>query len=104
MIRVAVLYPASEGKTFNVDYYKNVHMKLVEQQLGSLGLLGCEVDAGVAGMGDAPAPYAAIGYMFFETRQQFEDAMSQAGAPLFEDVPNYTNITPVLQVSDYEKL
>jgi len=28
MIRVSVLYPASEGKKFDVDYYKNKHMKL----------------------------------------------------------------------------
>ena len=33
MIRVSVLYPNSEGSSFNVEYYKNVHMKLVEERL-----------------------------------------------------------------------
>ena len=47
MIRVAVLYPNSEGSTFDVEYYKQTHMKLVWQKLGHLGLLRCEVDAGV---------------------------------------------------------
>lgn len=29
MIRAAVLYPNSEGSGFNVEYYKQQHMKLV---------------------------------------------------------------------------
>ena len=67
MIRVAVLYPNSSGSSFDVDYYKSKHMKLVRERLDPLGMLGCEVDAGIAGLGGAPPPYAAIGYLFFET-------------------------------------
>ena len=104
MIRVAVLYPNSSGSTFDVDYYKRTHMKLVQQKLGPLGLLGSEVDAGIAGMGDAAPPYAAIGYMFFDTLEAFQAGFDQVGAELVADVPNYTNIEPVIQISEYEKL
>ena len=55
MIRVAVLYPNSEGSTFDVEYYKQTHMQLVWQKLGHLGLLRCEVDAGVES-GDGHRP------------------------------------------------
>lgn len=104
MIRIAVLYPNAEGKTFDVDYYKNTHMKLVQEKLDPLGLVGCEVDAGIAGMGDTPAPYATIGYLFFETLEAFQAGFAKVGAELVADIPNYTNIEPVIQISDYEKL
>ena len=104
MIRIAVLYPNADGKTFDVDYYKNTHMKLVEEKLNPLGLVGCEVDAGIAGLGDAPAPYATIGYMFFETLEAFQAGFAEVGAELVADIPNYTNIEPIIQISDYEKL
>ena len=48
MIRVAVMYPQSEGKSFNLEYYMNKHMKLVKERLGSLGLVGSEVDVGIS--------------------------------------------------------
>jgi uncharacterized protein (TIGR02118 family) len=104
MIRVSVLYPNSEGSSFNVEYYKNVHMKLVEERLRPLGLIGSEVDAGIAGMGDTPPPYAAIGYMFFETLEEFQAGFAKVGDELVADVPNYTNIGPVIQISQYEKM
>jgi len=63
MIRVAVMYPKSEGKSFNLEYYKSKHMKLVKEKLGPLGLINSEVDVGISGMGDSPAPYFAIGYL-----------------------------------------
>src|SRR5262249_11372476 len=49
MIRVSVLYPTSEGKKFDVDYYVNKHMKLVRERLTAFGLVRTEVDKGVAG-------------------------------------------------------
>ena len=104
MIRVAVLYSKSEDSSFDVEYYKKTHMALVKERLDPLGMVGCEVDAGVVGMSDAPPPYAAIGYLFFETVEQFQSAFAAVGAELIADVPNYTNIEPVIQISDYEKM
>ena len=104
MIRVAVLYPNSEGSTFDVEYYKQSHMKLVWQKLGHLGLLRCEVDAGVeSGDGELP-PYAAIGYMYFESLARFESAFAEGGDELIADIPNYTNIEPVLQTSEHVEI
>jgi len=103
MIRAAVLYPNSQGSSFNVEYYKNQHMKLVWEKLGPLGLVGCEVDAGIAGLEGGPPPYAAIGYMIFETLEEFQSAFAKAGDELVADVPNYTDIKPIIQISEYEQ-
>ena len=104
MIRAAVLYPNSEDSSFDVEYYKNRHMELVWEKLSPLGLVGCEVDAGIAGMGGGPPPYAAIGYMIFETLEEFQSAFAKVGEELIADVPNYTNIEPIIQISESEQI
>jgi uncharacterized protein (TIGR02118 family) len=103
MIRVAVLYPNAEGSSFDVDYYINHHMKLVQEKMGPLGLLGWEVDAGIAGMDNSTAPFACIGYISFESVQAFEDAFGKVGEELVADIPNYTNITPTIQIGEHTK-
>ena len=101
MIRVSVMYLAGEGKKFDVDYYVNKHMALVQQRLGGLGLRRWEVDKGVAGGAPgAPAPFACIGHLYFDSLAAFQAAMKPHGKELFADVPNFTNITPQVQISE----
>jgi hypothetical protein len=42
--------------------------------------------------------------MLFETLEAFQAGFAQVGAELVADIPNYTNIEPIIQISDYEKL
>jgi uncharacterized iron-regulated protein len=35
-VKVTVLYPAGEGSTFDMDYYKDTHREVVERCLGPL--------------------------------------------------------------------
>jgi uncharacterized protein (TIGR02118 family) len=104
MIRVAVMYPQSEGKSFNLEYYMNKHMKLVKEKLGSLGLVSSEVDVGISGMGYSPPPYFALGYLIFDTVEKFQAAFDKVGDELLADIPNYTNTEPVVQISDLQRL
>ncbi|OGK97794.1 MAG: ethyl tert-butyl ether degradation protein EthD [Candidatus Rokubacteria bacterium RIFCSPHIGHO2_12_FULL_73_22] len=101
MVRISVMYPSGEGKTFDVDYYAKKHMALVRARLGTLGLLRIEVDRGLAGGAPgAPAPFACIGHIYFNTVEEFQKAMAPHGKELFADVPNFTNITPQVQISE----
>ncbi len=102
MIRVAVIYPSGDDKTFDLDYYLNHHMRMVDELLKPLGMLDSEVDSGVAA-GESPQPYTTIGYLRFNTLEDWERAIESAGEQLYGDVPNYTNITPVLQISEIVK-
>ncbi len=101
MIRVSVLYPGGEGKTFDHGYYVHKHMALVKEWLGSLGLRRLEVDKGVAGGAPgAPAPYTAVGHLYLDSVADFQSAMKPHGKELFADVPNFTNIQPQVQISE----
>jgi uncharacterized protein (TIGR02118 family) len=100
MIKVSVLYPNSEGSRFDLDYYLNTHMPMVQSEVGS-ALKGMGVDAGLAGgTPGVPAPYAAIGHLIFDSLEDFQASFGPKAHTIFADVPNYTDITPVTQISE----
>jgi uncharacterized protein (TIGR02118 family) len=103
MIKVAILYPNGEGKTFDMDYYANKHMPMAADLFGN-SLKAMSIDKGLAGRTpDTPIPFLAIGYFYFETMSSFQDAMKPNSEKLRNDVPNFTNIQPVFQVSEVLK-
>jgi uncharacterized protein (TIGR02118 family) len=101
MVRISVMYPSGEGKAFDHAYYIDTHMALVRERWGGMGLVRTEVDRGVArGAPDAPAPYIAVGHVYFNSLQDFQRASTAHGKELFADVPNCTNIQPQVQISE----
>ncbi len=101
MIRMSVMYPAGPGKKFDYDYYAQKHMGLVRQRWAGMGLAKIEVDRGVAG--GAPgsaAPYACVGHVYFHSLGDLQNATTAHGKELFADVPNFTDITPQVQISE----
>jgi len=100
MIKVSVMYPNGEGKNFDFDYYLNNHVPLVSTTLGD-ALQEASYDKGIAGGAPgSPATYIAVANLFFNSIQEFGMAFA-AGAPtLLGDLPNFTNIEPVVQISE----
>jgi uncharacterized protein (TIGR02118 family) len=91
-IRLSVLYPETEGGTFDHDYYRNSHVPLC---CTTWGLDGAEIDKGVNG------PYVAAVHFRFESMDAMQQALGAPGtAKIIEDVANYTTITPVQQLSE----
>jgi uncharacterized protein (TIGR02118 family) len=92
MVRVSVLYPAGDDVTFDMDYYKSKHHELC------MRVLGCEkfeIDTAISG------PYAAVGHLYFPSMEAMAAGMGGADAGLAaEDVKNYTNATPVIQIGE----
>ena len=100
MIKVSVLYPNGDGKTFDMDYYCNKHVPMVAELLGD-SVKGATVEKGLGGgTPDAPAPYAAMGNLYFDTVQAFQNSFGPNAGKIMGDIPNYTNIEPVIQVSE----
>jgi uncharacterized protein (TIGR02118 family) len=102
MIKVAILYPNGEGKTFDMNYYSTKHMPMAASLFGT-SLKAMSIDKGLAGSTPgAPMPYLAMGYFYFDTISDFQKAMAPNSEKLRADVPNYTNIQPVIQVSEVQ--
>lgn len=92
MIRLSVLYPKSDGSTFDHDYYRNSHVPLC---LKTWGMSEAEIDRGLDG------PSEAAVHFRFESQEALGAAMGAPGtADVIADVANYTNITPVMQTSE----
>jgi len=100
MITVSVLYPNSDGVKFDMDYYLNKHMALLSQRVGS-ALKGYVVDKGVTGgaPGSKPTYYVML-HLKFESADAFGKAFGPHAAEIMADIPNYTNVQPVIQISD----
>ncbi len=100
MVKVAIYYPNDEGNTFDMDYYANTHMPMAAELFGD-NLKAMVIDKGLGG--GAPgvaAPYVAIGYFYFADMATCQSEMGEHSKTLQADVPNYTNIKPVLQISE----
>ena len=101
MIRVSVYYPNAPNGKFDLDYYASKHMGLVSDRLKPLGLLKWEIDKGLAGgTPDAPAPFVAIGHIYFNSVADFQKAFGAHAAEIMADIPNFTNLEPQIQVNE----
>lgn len=100
MTKVSVLYPAGEGKTFDMDYYCNKHVPMVASLLGD-AVKGATVEKGLGGGApDSPATYAAMGNLYFNSVEEFKNAFGPNNEKIMGDLPNFTNIEPTIQVSE----
>lgn len=100
MFRVSVMYPRVEGAAFDLEYYKTTHMELVKKYLKPFGLLRAEVDKGVSGGGDLPAPYVCIGHLYFDTADGYERGVAETGHIVRADIAKFTDIAPIRQISE----
>lgn len=100
MVKVSILYPNRSGSHFDVEYYLNFHMPMASKLLGS-AIKAISVEIGRNGVtSDAPPPFAAICGFTCETLEDFIAAFTPVAAELQGDIPRYTDITPIIQVSD----
>jgi uncharacterized protein (TIGR02118 family) len=100
MIRVNVIYPRTAGATFDMNYYLATHMPMVRQRL-SPALKGMTVDEGVSGglPGTDPA-YHVLATLAFDSMDAFQAAFIPHAAEIQGDIPKYTSIVPVIQISE----
>jgi len=94
------MYSNAEGAKFDFDYYRSTHMQLVEEHLKPFGLVKTGVDKGISGGDDQPAPYVCIGHLYFETAEGYDSGIAEVGSILRADLPNFTNATPIRQLSE----
>ena len=100
MVRVSVMYPNHEGTKFDMTYYINRHIPMVRQLLGS-ALRGVSVEQGISGEGPgSPASYVAMGHLLFDSVEAFQTSFGPHAQAIMEDIPNYTNSGPIVEISE----
>jgi uncharacterized protein (TIGR02118 family) len=100
MIKVSVLYPAGHSTKFDMEYYCNSHIPMVRQKLGA----ACKSVAVEQGLGGgapgSPPAYVAMGHLYFNSVAEFQAAFAPHADAIMADIQNYTNVQPVIQISD----
>ena len=100
LIKVSIMYPFAEGKTFDMAYYETKHMPMVAAFLGS-NLVKYTIEKGVAsGIPNTPLPFMAIGSFYVKDLGDYQAAIGPNRDAIRSDFPNYTNISPVILVSE----
>lgn len=103
LIKVSVMYPYAEGKTFNMEYYETKHMPMVAALLGS-NLVKYTIEKGLAnGIPNQALPFMAIGTFYIKSLSEYQAAIGPNRDSIRADFPNYTNVTPIILVSEVLK-
>jgi uncharacterized protein (TIGR02118 family) len=100
MIKISILYP-NAGR-FDMAYYLNIHMPRSIELLGKgKGYRGVSVERGLGGAAPGSAPtYVAMCHYLFDTADDFMAAFMPHAAELQGDIPNYTDIEPIIQIGE----
>lgn len=100
MIKFSVMYQNGEGKIIDAEYYTNTHMAMICELLGD-ALKGTTVEKGISvGANDSGAAFAIMGNMYFDTIEDFQIAFGPHTETIMDDLPNFTNIEPIIQISE----
>jgi uncharacterized protein (TIGR02118 family) len=100
MIKVSVMYPNTPGARFDHDYYRDTHMPLVAKRMGE----HCKhytVDKGLAGATPGSAPtYIGMCHIFCDSVESFQAGFGPHAQEILGDIPNYTDLSPLIQISE----
>lgn len=104
MFKVEILYPNGDDKTFDMDYYEKKHMPMMAGFIGK-NLVFYEIDKGIAGRTlNDKVPFLAIGYFYINNVAEYNKVIAQNIDTILNDVKNYTNIQPTIQISEIKQL
>lgn len=100
MIKVSVLYPNDEGASFDMGYYLEKHVPMVQEKLGA-ACKKADVDQGLSGAAPgSKATYILMCHLYFDSVDAFQNSFGPHAEEIMADIPNYTNTQPIVQISD----
>jgi uncharacterized protein (TIGR02118 family) len=100
MVKISVFYPYKGGSNFNMSYYVNKHIPMVQKKLGS-ACKGVTVEQGMAGGAPGSQPtYSAMGHLLFDSVESFQAAFGPHATTIMADIPNYSTVQPIIQISE----
>jgi uncharacterized protein (TIGR02118 family) len=94
--RVAVIYPNKEGSRFDFDYYMKKHIPWVASIVGK----HIEVRRGISTAAGSAVQFVCVATIPIDSIPEFQAMFAQHGSKILADIPNYTNIEPVVQFDE----
>ena len=104
MFNISSIYPRCGGDRFDFDYYLDKHMPLSISLLSTArGFYGVSVERGM----DVPeaqisSSFVAMCHCYFDSVEAFIAAFTPHAQTLQDDIVNYTDIAPIIQINSVE--
>ncbi|KAF2138450.1 uncharacterized protein K452DRAFT_233849 [Aplosporella prunicola CBS 121167] len=95
-----ILYPSASDATFDLDYYLNKHMPMVQEHFGPHGMKGWKVQKLVGTASGKGSPYSITCALEFGTKEEFDNALKAGAEPVMADIPNFSNKDPIFLVGE----
>ena len=93
---VLVMYPNEVDIQFDEAYYMKTHMPFVESVWKSYGLISWHVTKFTTALDGSRPQYLFLATLQWESEESVKAALQDpAGAKVFADVPNFTNVKPI---------
>lgn len=100
MIKVTVLYANGPNVRFDHAYYRDRHMPLLKARMGESCKL-YTVEKGLAGGAPgSPPPFIALCHIYCDSLASFQAGFGPHAAEIMGDIANYTDVSPLLQISE----
>ncbi len=100
MIKVSVMYPNTPGARFDHAYYRDKHMPLVKARMGD-ACKSYSVDKGMAGGAPRRARHLCRDVSYLrDSVEAFQAGFGPHAKEIMADIPNYTDQSPVIQISE----
>ena len=102
MVRISILYPNNKGSRFDFPYYVKTHMPMSIKLLSAHpGFKGVSVERGLGGAVPGSEPtHIAMCHFLFDSIEDFLAAFMPNAETLQGDMPNYTDIEPIIQFNE----
>ena len=104
MVNISSIYQVKDDYKFDFDYYINKHMPMsIELLSKSKGFVKVSVERGINIENPViNSSYVAMCHYYFETLDDFMEVFGPNAKKLQEDIQNYTNIEPIIQINEVE--
>ncbi|RAH75727.1 uncharacterized protein BO66DRAFT_416913 [Aspergillus aculeatinus CBS 121060] len=98
-LTVTVVFPNDTDAKYDIDYYVENHMTLVEKLWSQYGLQGWSVTKYIPGLDGSPPLYAFGSEVFWENEEGMKEAFrSSSVAEIMADVARFSNKSPIFLI------
>jgi len=96
---ITVLYPSEGNASFDFEFYRTRHARLIEDILGD-SLHRIEVRRGTPGPDGRPPLYTAVISIWISNWGGYEQAMARRAQELIDEVPLFSKAMPTFQTDE----
>jgi uncharacterized protein (TIGR02118 family) len=101
MISVMVLYPNQAGTRFDMEYYVHRHLPLVRDRLEPQGMRSMTyVSERAMDPAAPPQAYRLVADLRFDDMESTSRALQMHGAETQADIPNFTDVAPIILIGE----